>query len=213
MKLFSYIYNDLSTNGKVTTGGLNIEFASTASDINNRFMGKYTDHTINSSSTNGITTNISTAMKIAGSDNSRLSYILNQMYTDGSVRTYIGASNMNTSGTKNDAQIGIINRKDGTHDYIVTQPANFLSAINVKMYDVLGDNVLTVYKNLPLGSLNFYAASNSPSNRPTGCDWGSYFIFRGLTSNRGFIIYMDGNHIACTYNISSTSTSITWHVA
>lgn len=176
-------------------------------------MAKYTDHTINSSSTNGITTNIGAVMKIAGSDNNGLSYLMNQMQTDGSVRTYIGARNINTSGTSADAQIGIINRKNGTHDYVVTQPVNFLSAINVKMYDVLGNDVLTVYKNLPLGSLNFYGASNSPSNRPTGCDWGSYFIFRGLTNNRGFIIYMDNNHIACAYNISSTSTSITWHVA
>ena len=215
MKLFIYIYNDLSTNGKVTTGGVNVEFASTASDISDRFMSKYTDHTINSSSTNGISTNISSSMKIAGSDNSRLSYILNQMYTDGSVGTYIGASNMNTSGTKSDAQIGIINRKDGTHDYVVTQPINFLSAINVKIYDsALGGDVLTVYKNLPLGSLNFYPNSNQPANRPTGCDWGAYFIFRPIGSTTGgFIIYADNNHIACSYNIKNTATSISWHIA
>lgn len=155
-------------------------------------------------------------MKIAGSDLTGLSYILNQMQTDGSVRTYLGASNMSTAGSRFQNQIGLITRKNGDQDYVVTNPSGFAAAINIKFNSTLSGDVVAAFKNLEPNSLNLWFNSNSPANRPSGCDWGAYLMFKGKdgTQNRGFILYIDNNHIACAYNIGNGgATTISWHIA
>lgn len=74
----------------------------------------------------------------------------------------------------------------------------------------LGGDVLTIVKGVKNG-ITIFNNSNSPSNRPTGCDWGAYVVFRNGTQVS--IIYMDKTKFACTYSINTdASTSITWKV-
>lgn len=211
--LLTHHNNDLSTDGKVTTGGVSVEYPSTAGDSSNRFKIVYTDKAIDTSSNNGITTDLGRAMKISDSNNRALTYILNQLMTDGSVRTYLSACNMTTAGSYFQNQIGLIARKNGVQDYVVTNPSGFAAAINIKFNSTLSGDIVTVFKALELNSLNFWFNSNSPTNRPSGCDWGAYLMFKGndSTQNRGFILYIDNNHMACTYNILN-ATTVAWHI-
>lgn len=74
----------------------------------------------------------------------------------------------------------------------------------------LGIDVIQQAKNIPDGHIYFYFGSNSPTNRPSGCDWGGYMFFR--VGNGVRILYMDANHIASGSVNAETSTSITWHI-
>ena len=74
----------------------------------------------------------------------------------------------------------------------------------------LSADVLQIVRIMATG-IRFYANSNVPANRPTGCDYGSYiFINNG---ERTSIIYLDKSHIATTYNVLPTDTTLTWHIA
>jgi len=80
----------------------------------------------------------------------------------------------------------------------------------VHIYATLGIDVIQQAKNIPDGHVYFYMSSNSPTNRPSGCDWGGYMFFR--SGNGVKILYLDGNHIASGSLNVETSTSITWHI-
>lgn len=77
----------------------------------------------------------------------------------------------------------------------------------------LSADVLTIAKSL-LGSgraeILFYHNSNNPANQPSGCSWGSYLFISSNTMVT--IIYCDKSHIACTYTVTSATTSIDWHI-
>ena len=74
----------------------------------------------------------------------------------------------------------------------------------------LGASVLSTVNAVSKG-VTIYANSNVPIGHPTNCNYGAYIFFKGDTLCS--ILYMDSSHIACCYSISSTTTSITWHVA
>lgn len=77
----------------------------------------------------------------------------------------------------------------------------------------LSTDVITTAKSL-LGSgraeILFYHNSNNPANQPSGCSWGSYLFISSNTMVT--IIYCDKSHIACTYTVTSATTSIDWHI-
>lgn len=84
------------------------------------------------------------------------------------------------------------------------------SRINFSAGTFNGD-VLDAAKTMADGSIAFYRSSNNPANCPTDCKWGAYMFIK--TGGNTMIIYMDNNHIATAYGISSTHTSITWHIS
>ena len=68
-------------------------------------------------------------------------------------------------------------------------------------------DLLPYIQGLPDG-ITIIKNSNKPANRPTGGDWGGYFIFKLWGSGRA--IYFNTNLIAVSDAISSSTTSITW---
>lgn len=87
---------------------------------------------------------------------------------------------------------------------------NDLLLARVVFHGTLANDVLETAKLLDNNSVHFWMNSNQPSNHPLGCEWGSYIMYKmqGDTT----ILYIDREHFACTYDITSTITSITWHV-
>ena len=80
----------------------------------------------------------------------------------------------------------------------------------VKCNATLGGNVITAAQNAQSG-ITFYYNSNQPSNRPSGCDWGSYIIIK--SANIATLIYIDKSKFAVTYNLNTqTATSIDWNI-
>ena len=79
----------------------------------------------------------------------------------------------------------------------------------IRFQNGLDDDVLDVAKNMRNGIL-VTATSNNPTNHPPGCSWGSYLFIK---SHYTTIFYADEEHIACVRGITSTTTSINWHVS
>ena len=80
----------------------------------------------------------------------------------------------------------------------------------VKCNTTLGGSVLTAAKNAQPG-VTFFYNSNSPTYRPTGCDWGSYIILR--SGDKATLIYIDKSKFAVTYSLDlPTAESIDWNI-
>lgn len=74
-----------------------------------------------------------------------------------------------------------------------------------------GQDVLTVAKNMSNNSIAYYKNSNKPANRPTNGDYGAYEFIK--SDNMVIVKYYHTNMTACSYGITSSSTSITWHIS
>ena len=99
-------------------------------------------------------------------------------------------------------------------DLTTTEKGSVVGAINeakgaIQFIGTLDGDVLARAKSMPVGTVYFYGNSNAPTNAPSGCDWGSYIMYK---ANATSIIYLDNAHIASAYGINETSTSITWHI-
>lgn len=96
--------------------------------------------------------------------------------------------------------------EDGIYDSATR--AELLSKVNIQ--GTLAGDVITVLAGLPKASVTYFAQSNKPTNRPSGCDWGSYLIIKG--NQYSTIIYCDNAHLAHVYAVADDSQAISWRV-
>lgn len=86
-----------------------------------------------------------------------------------------------------------------------------LGDLNISFKGTLGGNVIDIMNSANIG-ITYYRNSNQPTNRPSGCDWGTYILFKNSSTSVG-VLYFDYSHFAFNYSIDpTTATSISWTI-
>lgn len=89
--------------------------------------------------------------------------------------------------------------------------ASQLGDLNISFNGTLGGNVIDIMNSANIG-ITYYRNSNQPTNRPSGCDWGTYILFKSSSTSVG-VLYFDYSHFAFNYSINpTTATSISWTI-
>lgn len=115
---------------------------------------------------------------------------------------------INANSDKIDAFAGTTNQAIST---LNSKIASQLGNLNISFNGTLGGNVIDIMNSANIG-ITYYRNSNQPTNRPSGCDWGTYILFKSSSTSVG-VLYFDYSHFAFNYSINpTTATSISWTI-